>query len=458
MISIGKLKSFTKEYGFVFQNSEIYGGSANTWDYGPLGALMVQNIKNEWIREFIFKQKNNYLIDSAILSNRKVWETSGHVDKFIYRVIDCKKCGSRFRVDDYVKKYIIDSKKVIPEEWNDIQLSKFLSESNIRCEVCGSLSFSGIKTLNFLFETLQGVDNTKKNKVYLRPETAQGVFVNFKNIINTISSYELPFGIGQIGKSFRNEITPGHFLYKTREFEQMELDFFYVPTKEEREKWLDYWIKFSYDWFVNLGVSRDNLRITQYNKKDYSHALKATADIDYKFDHGFDDILAITEREDYDLIKHEERSKTEFYSVVGNKKVKPYCVESSLGIGRALMTFLIDAYNEEVVNGKKRILLKLHPRLSPIKIGIIPLDENYFSDAENLYFQLSNIFSVRILKNSSVGRRYRKMDAIGTPICITVDKSIKDNVVSLRDRDSMGQKQIHVNTLLEYMINYFILS
>jgi len=455
MISINKLKSFAKEYGFVFPNSDIYGGFANAWDYGPIGALMVQNIKNEWIREFIFKQKNNYLIDSAILSHRKVWMTSGHINQFVYRVVNCKKCGNRFKIDDYVKEYTGDSKNAVPEEWSNTELSKFLLKYDIKCEVCNNSVFSDIKSLNFLFETYQGIDKDKRNKIYLRPETAQGVFVNFQNIVNSINP-ELPFGIGQIGKSFRNEITPGYFLYKTREFEQMELDFFYSPIREKKCKWSDYWINFSYNWFINLGVDKNHLRITHYNKKDYSYALKANADIDYKFDHDFDDILAITEREDYDLTRHENEAKKKFYCISGNTKIKPYCIESSLGVGRAFMTFLIDAYNEETVNGKRRIFLKLHPKISPIKIGIIPIDESFLTAAYKLYSQLSNILSVKMLKRGSVGKRYRKMDAIGVPLCITIDKLIKNNIVSIRDRDDTKQKQIGVNELLDYMIKYFI--
>lgn len=455
MISINKLKSFAKEYGFVFPNSDIYGGFANAWDYGPVGALMVQNIKNEWIREFIFKQKNNYLIDSAILSHRKVLETSGHINRFVYYVVSCKKCGKRFKIVDYIKQYIKDSNNTAPEEWSKDELFKFLLKHDIKCEICSNPILSEIKSLNFLFETYQGVDEETKNKIYLRPETAQGVFINFQNIINAINP-ELPFGIGQIGKSFRNEITPGYFLYKTREFEQMELDFFYSPTKQEKCKWLDYWMNFSYNWFINLRVNKNNLRITHYNKRNYSYALKASADIDYKFDHGFDDILAITEREDYDLIRHEKQIKKKFYCISGDAKIKPHCIESSLGVGRAFMTFLVDAYNEEIINGKKRIFLKLHHRISPIKVGIIPIDESYLDVAKKIFFQLSNILSVKILKKGSVGKRYRKMDAIGTPLCITIDKLIKDDIILLRDRDSMSQKQICINELLDYMIKYFI--
>jgi len=455
MISIDKLKSFAKEYGFVFPSSDIYGGFANAWDYGPVGALMVQNIKNEWIREFILKQKNNYFIDSAILMHRKVWEASGHINQFVYRVVSCKKCGNRLKIDDYVKKYIEASENAAPEEWSNVELSKFLSKHDIKCDVCNNSTFSEIKSLNFLFETYQGVDEDTKNKIYLRPETAQGVFVNFQNIVNSTNP-ELPFGVGQIGKSFRNEITPGYFLYKTREFEQMELDFFYLSGTQERRKWLNHWINFSFTWFINLGINKNNLRITHYNKKDYSYALKASADIDYKFDYGFDDILAITERKNYDLIRHEKQAKKKIYCMSDNMKIKPHCIESSLGVGRAFMTFLIDAYNEETINGRRRIFLKLHPRISPIKVGIIPVDESHFGIADKLYSQLSNILCVKILRKGSVGRRYRKMDAMGTPLCITIDKLIKNDIISLRDRDSMKQKQISINELIDYMIKYFI--
>lgn len=438
-----------KNSGFVFQGSEIYGGLANTWDFGPLGVLLKENIKNAWRLKFIQESPYNVEIQSAILMNPKVWQASGHLATFSDPLMDCKKCKTRHRADkliDEVAKGSVNASTMKNEE-----MQNYIKEHNIACPNCGAHDFTDIRQFNLMFKTFQGVVEDSKNTIYLRPETAQGMFVNFKNVQRT-SRKKVPFGIGQIGKSFRNEITPGNFIFRTREFEQMEMEFFCQPGEDL--KWYAYWKEFCMNWLTSLNVKSENLRLREHELEELSHYSKGTADVEYKFPWGFDEIWGIADRTDFDLKQHQihSGSNMEYLDPTTNEKYIPYCVEPAVGVERLFLTFLTDSYEEQELEKDTRVVLHLHPYLAPYKACIMPLSKQLSEKADEIFADLSKSFMIEYDEAGSIGKRYRRQDAIGTPFCITVDfETANDNKVTVRHRDSMEQERVLVSELKEYI-------
>ena len=448
-----KIVSLCKTRGFIFAGSEIYGGLANTWDYGPLGVELKNNIKDAWWKKFIQETPNNVGLDSAILMNPKTWEASGHLGGFSDPLMDCKKCKARFRADHLIEERLeSDGKSQNVESWSNEKMEDFITEHEIKCPDCGALDYTNIRQFNLMFKTFQGVTEDSQSEIFLRPETAQGIFVNFKLVARS-SRKKIPFGIGQIGKSFRNEITPGNFIFRTREFEQMELEFFCKPGEDD--EWFSYWRDFCKDWLLNLNISQDNITLRDHDKEELSHYSKATTDIEYKFPFGWGELWGIANRTDFDLKKHMEVSGSDlqYQDPVTNEKYIPYCIEPSLGADRVTLAFLTEAYTEEKLeDATERLVMKFHPALAPFKAAIFPLSKKLSEPAMELHKKLSKKFMVDYDESGSIGKRYRRHDEIGTPMCITFDfDSLEDNCVTIRDRDTMEQTRVKIDDLIEHI-------
>ncbi len=450
-ISLEQLVAFLKEQGFVFQGSEIYGGLANSWDYGPLGVELINNIKQAWWKKFVKNNRYNVGLDSAILMNKEIWVASGHIGSFSDPLIDCKKCHSRYRADKLIEDYTKGEKT--GDGMSNEELLDFIYSHKITCPSCGGLEYTDIRKFNLMFKTHQGVVEDNKSEVYLRPETAQGIFVNFKNVLRT-SRKKLPFGIGQIGKSFRNEITPGNFIFRTREFEQMELEFFCKPGTEL--EWFTYWRKYCMDFLLQLGVDESKLRYRDHDKEELSFYSNATTDIEFLFPWGFGELWGIASRTNYDLNAHQTHSKEnlEYLDPETNERYLPYVVEPSVGVGRMLLVVLFSAYDEEVnEKQEKRIVLRLAPVLAPYKVAVLPLIKKTHAQKANEIFELFNDhFSTVYDETANIGKRYRRQDAIGTPYCVTVDdETLANGVVTVRDRDSMEQISLKIEEVIPYI-------
>ncbi len=448
--SFEKIVNHAKNSGFVYQGSEIYGGLSNTWDFGPLGVELKNNIKTAWWKRFVQSSPYNVGIQSAILMNPKVWEASGHLAGFSDPLMDCKQCKTRHRADHLIEHF--SEGKVNPEGWSNEEMMQYIKDNHIGCPDCGAHDFTDIRQFNLMFKTFQGIVEDSKSAIYLRPETAQGMFVNFKNVQRTMRK-KLPFGICQVGKSFRNEITPGNFIFRTREFEQMEMEFFCTPGTDL--EWYNYWKNACMDFLVKYGVRPENLRFRDHTPEELSFYSVATCDIEYKFPFGWGELWGIADRTNYDLTKHMEHSKTnmEYLDPTTNTKYVPYCVEPAVGVERVFLSVFSDAYDEEVISeNDTRIVMHLHPALAPIKACITPLTKKQSEAGLKLFEQLCEDFAVDFDDAGSIGKRYRRQDAIGTPFCITVDYDTEtDGSVTVRDRDTMEQVRIKIEDLNEYI-------
>lgn len=450
--TIEKVVALAKNRGFIYPGSEIYGGLSNSWDYGPLGAELKNNIKLAWYKKFIQENINNVLIDTSLIMNTRVWEASGHVGNFSDPLMDCKECKERFRADKLIEDFL-ESKgeHVTVDGWENEKMASFILENQILCPTCNSFNFTEIRQFNLMFKTHVGVTDDNKNTVYLRPETAQGIFINFKNVQRTTRK-KLPFGIGQIGKSFRNEITPGNFIFRTREFEQLELEFFCKP--EESMEWYKYWQEFCINWLKSLNIKEESLNIREHSTEELAHYSLATADIEFGFPFGIGELWGISNRGSYDLNKHQEHSGEDmsYFDPFTNEKYIPHCIEPSLGIDRVALAFFCDAYDEEELEGGDvRTVLRLHFELAPIKIAILPLSKKLSETALEIVNSLNKTFRVDFDETGAIGRRYRRQDEIGTPFCVTVDFDTKsDNKVTVRDRDTMVQERISISDLENY--------
>ena len=447
-LTMEKLVNLCKQYGFIFQGSEIYGGLANTWDFGPLGVELKKNIKNAWMKRFIQEDINNVGLDSAILMNPKVWEASGHLSTFSDPLIDCKHCKTRYRADKLLEDLGVNAEAMTKED-----MVEYITNNKVKCPKCGNSDFTGIREFNLMFKTFQGVTEDAKSVVYLRPETAQGIFVDFMNVQRSMR-LKVPFGIGQVGKSFRNEITPGNFIFRVREFEQMELEFFCKPGTE-----LD-WFKVYKDrcknFLLDLGIKEDNLRLRDHEPEELSFYSNATTDIEYKFPFGWGELWGIASRTNYDLSRHMEVSKTslEYIDPETNEKYIPYVIEPSVGVERLVLTTLCNAYdNETLSDGTTREVMHFHPYLAPYKVAVLPLMKKYHNEkAMELYKELSKHFMTTYDESGNIGKRYRRQDVIGTPLCITVDEETLNNgTVTIRDRDTMKQDVIKLEDIRKYI-------
>ena len=454
-----KIVALAKNRGYVYPGSEIYGGLANTWDYGPLGVEFKNNVKKAWWKKFVQESKYNVGLDAAILMNPRTWEASGHIGGFADPLIDCKECRSRFRADKLIEDY--RSEKGLPEEavdgWSNEKLEEYIRDEQIACPECGKSNYTNIRQFNLMFKTFQGVTEDSQSQIYLRPETAQGIFVNFKNVQRT-SRKKIPFGIAQIGKSFRNEITPGNFTFRTREFEQMELEFFCKPGEDL--EWFNYWRTYCVDFLKSLGMTMENIRTRDHEKEELSHYSNATTDIEFLFPFGWGELWGIADRTDFDLSKHAEFSGQDmtYLDPDTNERYVPYCIEPSLGADRVALAFLVDAYDEEVLStddkGKEdtRIVLRLHPALAPFKAAVLPLSKKLSVVAEPIFEELSKYFNVDYDASGSIGKRYRREDEIGTPFSICVDFDTEtDGCVTIRDRDTMEQIRIPISEVRSYI-------
>lgn len=456
--TMDKITALAKSRGFVFPGSDIYGGLANTWDYGPVGVELKNNVKKAWWRKFVQESKYNVGLDAAILMNPKTWVASGHVGGFADPLIDCKSCKARFRADKLIEDFIKqdDDMEVSVDGWSNEKLESYIKEKEIKCPECGKCDYTSIRQFNLMFKTFQGVTEDSKAEIFLRPETAQGIFVNFKNVQRT-SRKKIPFGIAQIGKSFRNEITPGNFTFRTREFEQMELEFFCKPGTDL--EWFAYWKDYCVKWLKDLGMDEANIKLRDHEMEELSHYSNATTDIEYRFPFGWGELWGIADRTDFDLKQHIEHSGQEMFyqDPETNEKFVPYCIEPSLGADRVTLAFLIDAYDEEIItdaNGKEdvRTVLRFHPALAPFKAAVLPLTKKQCAEAEVLHEELSKYFMVDYDVPGSIGKRYRREDEIGTPFCITVDFDTEtDKSVTIRNRDTMEQIRIPISEVKDYI-------
>ncbi len=449
-LTMEQLVNYCKQYGFIFQGSEIYGGLSNTWDYGPLGRELKENVRKIWWKKFIQENPYNYGLDSAILMNPEVWVASGHVASFADPLIDCKKCKSRHRADKLIEDFT--KGKETGDGWDNEKLEAYIANNHIPCPVCNACDFTSIRQFNLLFETHQGVTEETKNKVYLRGETAQGIFVNFLNVQRSMRA-KIPFGIGQTGKSFRNEITPGNFTFRTREFEQMELEFFCKPGTDL--DWFGYWKSFCLNFLKDLGIDKDHLRYRDHQKEELAFYSKATTDIEYLFPMGFGELWGIADRTDYDLTVHEKHSKQElrYLDPETNERFIPYVIEPSVGLDRLVLALLCDAYKNEIVENDTRLVLKIHPALAPYKVTILPLiKKNHAQKAKEIYGTLSKEFMCTYDESGSIGKRYRRSDAIGTPFAITIDdETLTNNTVTIRERDTMQQQTLKIEDVKLYI-------
>jgi len=454
--TLEKIVALAKNRGFVFPGSEIYGGFANTWDYGPLGTELKNNVQNAWWKKFVQESPYNVGMDAAILMSPKVWEASGHVSTFNDPLMDCRACKERFRADNVIEDFM--KEKGIEggaDGWPNDKMKDFIDSSNIPCPKCGKHDFTDIRQFNMMFKTFAGVTEDKQSTVYLRPETAQGIFVNFKNVQRT-TRRKIPFGIGQVGKAFRNEITPGKFTFRTREFEQLELEFFCEPGTDL--EWFEYWRQFCIDWLHSLGMPEDALRIRDHNADELSFYSKATTDIEYLYPFGWGELWGIADRTDYDLKQHMEHSGEDisYFDPVKNEHYVPYCVEPSLGLTRMTLAFLCEAYDEEDLGTTEkpdvRTVLRFHPALAPVKAAVLPLSKKLTPGSETIFHELSKHFFCEYDDAGSIGKRYRRQDEIGTPFCITYDfDSEEDNAVTVRMRDSMEQERVQISELVKYL-------
>ena len=447
--SMETIVNLCKARGYIYPGSEIYGGLANTWDYGPLGVELKNNVKKLWRKKFIQESKYNVGLDAAILMNPQTWVASGHVGGFSDPLIDCKECKTRHRADKLIEEWAHEQgKDMIADGMSDEEMIKFLDDNNIPCPTCGKHNFTSIRKFNLMFKTFQGVTEDAKAEIYLRPETAQGIFVNFKNVMRT-TRRKLPMGIAQVGKAFRNEITPGNFTFRTREFEQMELEFFCKPGTDL--EWHEYWKKFCEDWLLGLGMKKENIRLRDHSPEELVFYSKATTDIEYAFPFGWGELWGIADRTDYDLTNHMNMSKEDFTYLdpETNERYVPYCIEPSLGADRVALAFLCNAYDEEeIAEGDTRTVLHLHPALAPYKVAVLPLSKKLSEKAEEVYTKLSKKFMCEYDETGSIGKRYRREDEIGTPYCVTVDfDTLEDNAVTIRDRDTMEQVRINIDEL-----------
>ena len=449
-----KIVSLCKSRGFIFPGSEIYGGLANSWDYGPLGVEFKNNVKKAWWKKFVQESPYNVGVDCSILMNPEVWIASGHVGGFSDPLMDCKECKSRFRADKIVEDHMTANGVEVAsaDGWSNEQLKNYIEENKIVCPKCGKLNYTDIRKFNLMFKTFQGITEDNSSTIYLRPETAQGIFVNFKSVQRT-SRKKVPFGIAQVGKSFRNEITPGNFTFRTREFEQMELEFFCKPGTDL--EWFGYWRDYCWNFLLNLGMTEKNLRMRDHAEEELSFYSKATSDIEFLFPFGWGELWGIADRTDYDLKKHQEHSGQDmsYLDPTTNEKYVPYVVEPSLGADRVALAFLTDAYaEEELENGDVRTVMHLHPALAPYKAAILPLSKKLSEKALEIYSNLSKKFNVEYDETGSIGKRYRRQDEIGTPFCITIDFDTEnDGSVTIRNRDTMIQERIKISELESYI-------
>lgn len=451
-LTMDKLVALCKGRGFIFSGSEIYGGLANTWDFGPLGVALKNNVKAAWWKKFVTESPYNVGLDCAILMNPAVWEASGHLGGFSDPLIDCKNCKSRHRADTLIEDYM--HKKGINENiagWTNEQLENYVAEHKIACPVCGKSEFTGIRKFNLMFKTFQGVTEDSVSTLYLRPETAQGIFVNFLNVQRT-SRMKVPFGIGQIGKSFRNEITPGNFIFRVREFEQMELEFFCKPGTDL--EWFAYWKEFCKNWLLGLGIKEENLKLRDHDPEELAFYSNATTDFEFKFPFGWGELWGVADRTDYDLKAHMKVSgkSLEYTDPVTNEKYVPYVIEPSLGVERMVLAILCNAYEEEEADGETRVVLKLHHALAPYKVAVLPLQKKALGEkSEEIYRALSKEFMCTYDESGSIGKRYRRQDEIGTPYCVTVDfETLENDTVTVRERDTMAQIRLPIERLADY--------
>ena len=456
-----KIVALCKNRGFVYAGSEIYGGLANTWDYGPLGVEMKQNIKDAWRKKFIQENQYNVGLDAAILMNPQTWVASGHLAGFSDPLMDCKQCHTRHRADKLIEDYVADNGlSDNPAGFSDEELMNYIREHNIACPDCGAHDFTDIRKFNLMFKTFQGVTEDSKNEIYLRPETAQGIFVNFANVQRT-TRRKVPFGIAQIGKSFRNEITPGNFIFRVREFEQMELEFFCKPGTDL--EWFDYWRSFCRDWLYSLNMKPENLRLRDHDPEELCFYSKATTDFEYLFPFGWGELWGVADRTDYDLTQHINTSGKDlsYFDPETNEHYVPYVIEPSLGVERLFLSLLVEAYDEEVIDAEKndtRVVMHFHPTIAPFKVAVLPLSKKLSDKAMEIYNDLAKDFVVDYDDAGSIGKRYRREDEIGTPFCVTVDfetvgdeNTPADNAVTVRDRDTMEQVRIPISELHNYI-------
>ena len=457
--TMDKIVALCKTRGFIFPGSEIYGGLANTWDYGPLGVELKNNVKRAWWKKFVQENPYNVGLDAAILMNPQTWVASGHLGGFSDPLMDCRECHERFRADKVIEDWCAETGFALPkpiDAFTQAEMKDFVEEHTIPCPTCGKHNFTDIRQFNLMFKTFQGVTEDAKNTVYLRPETAQGIFVNFNNVQRTTRK-KLPFGIGQIGKSFRNEIPPGNFIFRVREFEQMELEFFCKPGTDL--EWFQYWRSFCHNWLLSIGLKDENLRLRDHDPEELCFYSKATTDFEFLFPFGWGELWGVADRTDYDLTQHQNTSgeKMVYREGEGKDMVEyiPYVIEPSLGVERSVLAVLCDAYDEEVVDPEKndiRVVLHLHPALAPVKAAILPLSKKLSDKAAEIYTELSKYFNVDFDETGSIGKRYRRQDEIGTPLCVTYDfDSETDGCVTVRDRDSMQQVRLPVSELKAYI-------
>jgi glycyl-tRNA synthetase len=450
-VKMSDLVNYAKNYGFVFQGSEIYGGLANTWDYGPLGVELKNNIKKAWWKKFIQENKLNVGLDSSILMNPKTWEASGHVGGFVDPLTDCKSCNTRHRADKLIEDF---DQEINADGWSNEKMMDFIKENNIVCPNCGKLDYTDIRQFNLMFKTSQGVVSDSEAVIYMRPETAQGIFLNFKNV-QRASRKKVPFGIGQIGKSFRNEITPGNFIFRVREFEQMELEFFCKPGTEI--KWFNYWKDESKKFLLSLGLKEDDIKLRDHDTEQLSHYSNATTDIEFRYPWGFDELWGIASRTDYDLTQHQTHSgqSLQYMDPETNEKYLPYVIEPSLGVERLFLAILSSAYQEETLEGgDTRLNLKLAPSLAPYKVAVLPLIKKYHREkAEEMLDFLGKFFEVNYDEAGKIGKRYRRQDAIGTPFVVTIDdEGVNNNTFTVRERDTMEQVSLKKEELVPYLL------
>ena len=458
--TMDKITALCKGRGFVFAGSEIYGGLANSWDYGPLGVELKNNVKRAWWQKFVQENPHNVGLDSAILMNPRVWEASGHVATFNDPLIDCRGCKMRHRADKLIEEWNMENgvTGIEPGTMSDDMIIGYIREKGVTCPHCGKSDFTDIRKFNLMFKTFQGVNEDTAAQIYLRPETAQGIFVQFKNTQRT-TRRKIPFGVCQIGKSFRNEITPGNFIFRIREFEQMELEFFCKPGTDM--EWFGYWRSFCRDWLLSLGLREENLKLRDHAKEELSHYSNATTDFEFLFPFGWGELWGVADRTDFDLKAHQTHSgeSMEYFDQETGEKYIPYVIEPSLGVDRMLLAFLIDAYDEEVVDAERndeRVVLRLHPVLAPFKCAVLPLAKKLSGEADVIYTKLSKHFMVEFDDTGSIGKRYRRQDEIGTPFCITYDfESENDKAVTIRHRDSMEQERIPIADLENYFAEKF---
>ena len=458
-----KIVALAKARGFVYPGSEIYGGLANTWDYGNLGVELKNNVKKAWWQKFVQESPYNVGVDCAILMNPQTWVASGHLGGFSDPLMDCKECHERFRADKLIEDFCEENGIAIEgsvDAWSQEEMKNFIEEHNVPCPTCGKHNFTDIRQFNLMFKTFQGVTEDAKNTVYLRPETAQGIFVNFNNVQRTTRK-KLPFGIGQIGKSFRNEITPGNFIFRVREFEQMELEFFCKPGTDL--EWFNYWRTFCHNWLLSIGLKDENLRLRDHDPEELCFYSKATTDFEFLFPFGWGELWGVADRTDYDLTQHQNVSGKDltYFDPETNERYIPYVVEPSLGVERSVLAVLVDAYDEEVVDAEKndvRVVLHLHPALAPYKAAVLPLSKKLSDKAREVYAELAKEWMIDFDETGSIGKRYRREDEVGTPYCITVDfdtvgdaEKAGDNCVTVRERDTMEQVRVPISELKAYL-------